>query len=260
MQESELSKNTARRIQALKLKKNRDDWGQFSLEGSKSVLDLLADPNAVVTDIVALPDWLDIHGKLLHGRPSLHIHVAKGDDMRQIAAFKTPSPVLAIGKFTPSPLPESIDDWVLFLSGIRDPGNLGTLLRIADWFGLQAVFCSPDCVDIYNQKTLQASMGSFLRIPGFEMSFEEFIAKYPDCPIIAADMDGDSIYEAKLPIYGALLVGNEGRGIETALLASAAATISIPGTHSKGAESLNAAVATAIILGNIRFRTKLTSF
>ena len=143
----------------------------------------------------------------------------------------------------------------LYLDGIQDPGNMGTILRIADWFGVDCVFSSPDCVDPYNPKVIQATMGAFLRVSCIETTIERLHEEHPGLPIYGAVMDGENVFHANLKSKeGIIVIGNEGRGISSEAESLLSQRISIPPAAHSGAESLNAAVATGILCAVFRER------
>jgi TrmH family RNA methyltransferase len=145
----------------------------------------------------------------------------------------------------------------LYLDGIQDPGNLGTLFRIADWFGFPAVFCSPDCADAFAPKTVQATMGALFRVHTCEIALSDLMEARSDWPVYGAVLGGTSVFEHGFPEKGLLVIGSEGRGIGKAAEALLQHRITIPRPHEGGAESLNAAVATGILAAQIRFGKRI---
>jgi len=135
------------------------------------------------------------------------------------------------------------------LSLLKTPGNMGTLLRLADWFGISTVICSPNCVEVFNPKVIQASMGAFLRVQTLTADFEAVINQVPEITVFGADMEGQNVFQADLPETGVLVIGNEGAGITPAIMEKVTHRVSIPKGAGGGAESLNAAVAAGIIIG-----------
>ena len=130
------------------------------------------------------------------------------------------------------------------MDGIQDPGNMGSIIRISDWFGIKNIVCSPDCVDVYNPKVIQAAMGSHLRVDFFEESLSDYLQMIK-IPSFAAVLDGKTVYEMKRMDKAVLLIGNEGKGISEQLISMATHKVTIP--SSGGAESLNAAISTGIL-------------
>ena len=139
-----------------------------------------------------------------------------------------------------------ISSTTLFLDDIRDPGNLGTIIRIADWFGIHQVICSPNCTELYNPKTLQATMGAVLRVNVVKQNFDELLPKLKDVPIYGALLEGKNIYTSELK-HGLIIIGNEANGISNAIKQHISHPITIPAATNNGSESLNAANACAII-------------
>lgn len=168
--------------------------------------------------------------------------------MRQISAMSTPPGVLALCKMPErQTLPDNLTGLkVFYLDGIRDPGNLGTILRIADWFGLDWVLMSPDSVDLYNPKVLHASMGSVFRVKSAIVEPME-LRQLSGVSLFVCDTNGKNIYTITKPIDGILILGNEASGVSHELKLSASDVLSIPGERSLGAESLNVATAAAIL-------------
>lgn len=240
-------------IAALSVKKFRQQYRQFVVEGSKMVEELLSQSRIQPDRIYASPTWIQAHGPLLIPYHSQLVPVTDAD-LHKISGLTTPNQVLAVVNMPPATdiyrYPES--DICLFADGIQDPGNLGTLLRIADWFGLRAVFCAPDTVDVYNPKVIQASMGAFLRIQSMEISLSELLTHLPDLPVIGAVMQGQALGSVPLPKRGLLVVGREGSGIREDLNHLINHPVTIPRHPTGGAESLNVGVATGIICAFLR--------
>ena len=152
--------------------------------------------------------------------------------------------------------PTTLQGLVLALDGVQDPGNLGTIIRLADWFGVSQIICSTDCVDVYNPKVVQATMGAVFRMPVRYVDLPEFLKKTNGCVTFAADMAGENVYEAELPQNAVLVMGNEGNGISDEVAQLVNRTIHIPSfnTTGKTSESLNVAVATAILCSEFKRR------
>ncbi len=238
-----ISRARIRELRDLHRKKGRGEQGAFLVEGSKSVADLLAS-DWPVRAIYATHDWPI-------PQVSPHVEPVTDQDMARISALDTPSAVLAVAE---SRHWEGVDPfrgrW-LALDGVQDPGNLGTLLRLADWFGLQGLLLSPDTVDPTNPKAVQASMGSLFRIPVLTRDLPLLLQQAPPGHWLAgAFLNGDDAFTAAYPPSGILVLGNEGRGIrpETALLLPRRLTIPRFGA----AESLNVAMAGSIFCSQWR--------
>ncbi len=207
-----------------------------------------------IQDLFALEPWLQSNeGNLTPEQYG--IHVLNERELSQITQLKTPNQVLAVAAIPGQG--EEVDwsnGWTIYLDGIQDPGNLGTILRISDWFGIRKVVAGPGTVELYNSKTIQATMGAFLRVQYLEMDLSDIASQAPSVPILAADMHGESIYDVSFPETGILVIGNEGRGLSQSSIDRANKRISIPPATQNGTESLNAAVATGIICAFLRRR------
>ncbi len=177
-------------------------------------------------------------------------------EMERISGLSTPAEVLAVMKQnnTTWNAATGANSWTLALDGIRDPGNLATIIRIADWFDIPQIVCSADCVELYNPKVVQAAMGSITRVAVSYTTFPTFLhhAKSKNLSIYGADMHGDSVYAQELPAAGVLVIGNEANGIREEQQSALTHRISIPAYKHSGAESLNAAVATGILCAEIK--------
>ncbi|MEP6647046.1 MAG: TrmH family RNA methyltransferase [Saprospiraceae bacterium] len=241
-----LSKAKVKIIQSLQHKKFRLKYDKFIVEGLKITSELIRDKRQIVQEVyISNPDHVAILGNHMSSEA---IGVITPQQMHQISQMTTPPGVLAICQLPEEDhLPEDINGMrIFYLDAIRDPGNLGTILRIADWFGLDFVICSPDCVDIFNHKVLQASMGSALRVRSCEVSREELISKAGD-RLYICDTNGKNINDLKAPDDGILILGNESLGISDDMKDRAKERYTVPGDRSHGAESLNVASAAAIL-------------
>ena len=243
-----LSKNTIKYIQSLRLKKFRQKYRNFVVEGEKMALEILQSTELELEGLYALPEWLEKYKSHLVDAPS-KIHSLTTKDLARISSLKTPNKVIVICKKPTYSLkvPLLNNSLTLFLDGIQDPGNMGSILRISDWFGLPYVFCSSGCVDIYNPKVVQSSMGAFLRVKSIPMEIAELKKQCPELPVLAAVLGGRNVFTTKLPKNGLLVIGNEGSGISAVVRSVANYEITIPQGQQGGAESLNAAVATGIL-------------
>jgi len=253
-----LSRRQIQYIKSLQQKKFRKEYNCFVAEGSKIVEELLAS-NLEPHSIFATPAWAETHQHLLAPYKAL-ISIVNVNELQRISSLKTPATVLAVFKtrhhtFDPKHL-ES--DFVLMLDGIGDPGNLGTIIRTADWFGIKHVVCSLETVDLYNPKTVQASMGSLARVQVYYKNLYEILVKLPaNIQVYGAVLNGKPITGLNLTSNGILLVGNEAHGISNELLTFISEPIIIPSQQKDGAgtqrpESLNAAIATAILCYELR--------
>ena len=256
-----LSRNQVRYIHSLTLKKQREKHRQFIAEGSKLVLDLL-DSDHKVCEIYATSEWIGLHTSSFHSKSILPKAVTE-DELSRITALTTPSPVLAIVSIpetdiSPGSYPGGL---VLALDEIRDPGNLGTIIRIADWFGISAVICSETTVDLYNPKVVQATMGSVARVPVHYTNLAGFLYGLPSSlNIYGSFLEGENIFTMDLNNQGIIIIGNESTGISAGVTKFVTDKLHIPsfatGRGSDAhAESLNASVATAILCSEFKRRT-----
>jgi RNA methyltransferase, TrmH family len=244
-----LSKQKIKYIQSLKLKKFRDEYHVFVVEGEKMALELISDKSIEIEQIIAIETWIQLHQNAL--KPYFNkILTATDADLKQISNLTTPNKVFIIAKKgAPQYLDEKVkNNFAIYLDGIQDPGNMGTILRIADWFSIPFIFCSPDTVEIWNPKVIQSSMGAFLRVHTQEVSFSDLKKRFPDVPVYTTALNGQNIFNLKKEkdiTYGIIVIGNEGKGVSEEVLKMSDYKIAIPGGG--GAESLNAAVATGIV-------------
>lgn len=240
-----LSKAKIKLVQSLKDKKYRQIHGLFVAEGNKTVDELLHSKIQVKT-LFAISSWLQVHGTEIQEQTEV-IEVTP-EELKKIAFTQTPQDVLAIA-IIPSP-DQSITfdkNLILVLDTIQDPGNLGTIIRLADWYDIGQVICSPGCADPFNPKVVQASMGSLARVKITTVKLTDLFSRHPDVPVYGAYMEGESVYHTVFK-SGFLLIGNEGSGISNELQPYITHRVTIP--RPGQAESLNAAIATGIILDN----------
>lgn len=247
-----LSKTHFSRIRSLHLKKNRDAAGVFIAEGSKVVMELLRSAKFLCDELIVGSDWLADNSEVTLLSPATRISVAETDQLNNLSLLQRNQEVMGVFRrlnVTAAPVPDRI---LLALDGIRDPGNLGTLIRTADWFGLQNIVCSHDTVDWYNPKVVQSAMGSMGRVDVYYTELPVWFKKYPGIPIYPAVPGGRPVRELGQPREGILLIGSESHGIRPELLALSPQKVGIPGAGT--AESLNAAVAAGILLAYITGR------
>ena len=247
-----LSKSKIKYIRSLEMKKFRTESGSFLAEGNKLVKDIL--PFFECELLIAKPSWMAQQGEIR----SAELIAAEENDIEKASLLKTPQDVIAVFK-QPNYLidkEELKQNLCLVLDGVQDPGNLGTIVRLADWFGIKNVICSPDTVDIFNPKTVQATMGAIARVKVFYTHLPELLNNLPDFPVYGTFLEGKNIYEETLPAVGLIVMGNEGKGISRSLTKYISHKLYIPnyplGTQTT--ESLNVAVATAIICSEFRRR------
>lgn len=248
-----ISKNKIKYIRSLELKKNRNKEGKFVAEGFKVVDDLLALQPADL--IVATQEWL--HGKHLAAQTEV-IEVTE-EELKKVSFLQHPQQVLAVFRQdTSGDYSINTNELSLALDGVQDPGNLGTIIRIADWFGITHIYCSQDTADVYNPKVVQATMGSIARVKVEYGNLLALVESLPaDVPVYGTLLDGDNIYQQQLENRGLIVMGNEGKGISPALAKKVNRRLLIP-NFPEGratADSLNVAIATAITCSEFR-RTK----
>lgn len=248
-----ISKNKIKYIRSLELKKNRNKEGKFVAEGHKVVDDLLALQAADL--IVATQEWLQ--GKQLD--PQTEVIEVSEEELRKVSFLQHPQQVLAVFKQHSNRMEGKKvgEKLCIALDGVQDPGNLGTIIRIADWFGIEDIFCSQDTADVYNPKVVQATMGSIARVNVNYVNLLEMIDSLPSStPIYGTLLDGENIYQQVLSDNGIIVMGNEGKGISPELAKKVNHRLLIP-NFPKGratADSLNVAIATAITCSEFRRR------
>jgi TrmH family RNA methyltransferase len=236
-----LSKNQIKVIQSLQRKKGRVQHGLFLAEGIKVVQELIASSfelhSLYVTE--AHQGYFD---------SELYASITE-IELKKISTLNTPSGVLAVFRIVDTEELQ-LDGLVLALDTINDPGNLGTIIRLCDWFGIRQLLCSKDTVDCYNSKVVQSTMGSLSRVQINYVNLKEVLQKTP-APKLVADLDGENLYQAELPKKGILILGNESNGIGAELKELKDRSLTIPRFGSE-TESLNVATAAAIILSEFR--------
>lgn len=242
-----LSKTIVKYIQSLAHKKLRDEEGVFIAEGPKVVEELLRSGIFEVKMMYALPGWLDENKSLISEAKVLEV---TGPELERVSQLQTPNKVLAVFYKKEENLGSLSGSISLMLDEIQDPGNLGTIIRTADWFGVKNIICSKECADCYNPKVVQATMGSLARVNIIYTDLTAFIKQH-NIPVYAATLGGKDISSVQLK-EAVILIGNEGKGVKEELLALSAEQITIP--KYGDAESLNAAVACGIILSNVTSR------
>lgn len=251
-----LSKTKIKYIHSLELKKFRNEYNTFVAEGNKLVADIISYFECEL--LIAKPSWMATQGDLRVNE----LIVAEEDDIRKASFLKTPQDVLAVFKRPIFSLEkvDSTKELVLALDGIQDPGNLGTIIRMADWFGIEHVVCSTDTVDIYSPKAIQATMGAISRVKVHYTNLVSFL-KEQQAPLYGTFLDGENIYHKTLSANGVIVMGNEGKGIreETESLISEKLYIPNYPAQRETSESLNVAIATAIICAEFRRRKTDTS-
>ncbi len=247
-----LSHSQIKYLQSLQQKKFRRQHGVFVAEGEKIVSELWAS-NFGVEGIYALSGWLEAHRHEI--RTGVDIYELSEKDLGRISGLKTPNNVLAVVKIpeTGAERPANARGLSLVLDQVQDPGNLGTIIRTADWFGIRQIVCSPDTAEVFSPKVVQATMGSFLRVKVTYAELEPFLKKVPaGTPVYGAFLEGENLFEVYPSGQGLLVIGNESKGISEKVATFVEKKVRIPGGRQPGkphsAESLNASVAAAIMM------------
>ena len=242
-----ISKNHVKHIQTLHSKKHRDEHSIFIIVGIKIVTEFINSDAYQIVEVLGLDSFISINIELLESKNIPFSEITE-DELKKISTQQGPNKVLAIVKMQNSDLQSQniLLHTCLYLDDIRDPGNLGTIIRIADWFGINKIFCSKQSTELYNPKTLQATMGAILRVNVEYIDFENLLLKNQNLPVYGAVLNGKNIYKTELQ-KGVIVIGNEANGISEAILKQITLPITIPSASLNGSESLNAANACAII-------------
>lgn len=251
-----LSKNQVKEIQLLHQKKQRDRQKLFIVEGLKAVAEVIETKPELFVAVYGINSFISANKKQLSASKT-KIHEVSQVELEKLSLQQTPNSALAVCRYFES---EKFDfdftrHFSLYLDGINDPGNFGTILRLADWFGISTIFCSSSSCDIYNPKVIQASMGAFLRVKVVYKNLRELIDEEKIKTVYGAVLNGKNIYEETLK-NGLIVIGNEARGISAENINNITQPIRIPAHKNNGSESLNAAMAASIIVAEF-FRNKL---
>lgn len=238
-----LSKAQIKHIRSLSQQKYRKEHQEFIAEGDKIVKEWLSSSNEIKY-IIGTEDWMSQHLNLLALHTEAQVIAVSTAQLEQVSSLQTPNKALCVASLPKQNQEINLGKWSLVLENIQDPGNMGTIIRIADWFGIQQIICSEDCVDVYNPKVIQASMGGHLRVSIVETNLQQLLPKV-NIPILAATINGQNLSEQTSIDAAFIMIGNESKGLSKDLLQFATQEITIP--KFGGAESLNAAVATGII-------------
>ena len=245
-----LSKAKIKEIRALEVKKFRDEKNLFVAEGNKLVADMLH--TFECEWLITRTQWLATQGNIR----AKELIIVDENALRKVSFLKTPQDVFAVFKKPQYTLDEANPEsqLILALDGIQDPGNLGTIIRLADWFGIEHIICSPDTADVFGPKTVQATMGALAHIKVHYTNLNKYIEKYTNIPVYGAFLEGENIFKKQLAKNGIIVMGNEGNGIrkETESLINEKLYIPPYPPEHETTESLNVAVATAIICAEFR--------
>ncbi|MBO4995466.1 MAG: RNA methyltransferase [Muribaculaceae bacterium] len=250
----EMTANLRKMVVSLDMAKHRRQTGLFKAEGTKCVVDTLGSFD--LKYLICLDEWWKSHEKL--HCVGIDPIIVKRMDMERMSTLSTPSPVIAVYEIPERSINETdlSEKLVIALDTVQDPGNLGTIVRAADWFGVTDLICSHETADIYNPKSVMATMGAISRVNVHYCDLSEILPKI-DSTIYGTFLDGESIYDTELSHKGVIVMGNEGRGISDSLASSIDKRILIPSYPADRvtSESLNVGVATAIVLSEFRRRT-----
>ena len=243
-----LSKSTISLLKSLQQKKFRIEHGLFLVEGNKSVTEFANSPyqiEAIYHTTAIDPKLLKLSGKIKFSEISLN-------DLEKISSLKSPQEVIALVKIPTLPVLNATTlkgKFAIALDGIQDPGNMGTIIRTADWFGIQHIICSADTVDVYNPKVVQATMGSLAHVNIYYIKLTEFLENI-NIPLFGALLDGSNIYKTDFGTEGLIIMGNEGNGLRPEIIKLVQKAVTIP--RGGNAESLNVGIATAIFCSEIK--------
>lgn len=251
-----LSKQLTKIVQNLEKKKFREKYNLFKIEGEKLVGELLRS-SFKIHSVLAFPEWIE-----RNRQTASHVNVMEigQREMAEISNFQSLPEVVALAEIPQYDREETEirQNLSLVLNGIQDPGNLGTILRVADWFGIRHVFCDTDCAGVFNPKCVQASMGAIFRVKSYYTDLISLIrdTKNEDFPVFGTFLDGENIYESKLSNRGFIVMGNEGKGISDEIRQLTDRKLTIPSfaRNECSTESLNVGVATGIILSEFKRR------
>jgi RNA methyltransferase, TrmH family len=248
-----ISHSRLKYLSSLKIKKLRAEHRQFLVEGDKIVSDILKEGNANIRQLIASQEWLDANHSLVTTGAGEVIE-AELSDIGRISSLETPPPVMAVLDMFEHTLDmqELAGTWCIMLDTVQDPGNLGTIIRSADWFGIRHIICNEGCADCFNPKVIQASMGAILRVKVYYEDPVLVMKKYASGlsqPVYGTFMDGIPVYNIPAAQRGLIVFGNESRGISADLIPHIQARITIPpgNMDTSHIESLNVASAVSVV-------------
>lgn len=253
-----LSKNKIKFLQSLWQKKKREELGLFIVEGIRSVQEIVSSSITIETIIGS--------DTILNNFSTKDIECieASEDEIKKISLQQSPQGIIAVCKLPSYQLPspsEIREELTLLLDCVQDPGNMGTIIRLASWFGIRHIVCSPDSVDCFNPKVVQSTMGAIAKVAVHYTHLPSFIAdaKHFEIPVFGTFLDGENIYSTNLPANGFIIMGNEGNGISTEIEKLVTTKICIPNYSSdqNNVESLNVGIATAIVCAEFKRRSSL---
>ena len=258
-----LSKTIIQLIRSLEQKKYRIQHGLFVLEGDKVVREAL-DSSLIVDYLLAKPEWMAQHSSIIKANQIIEIN---DKELSQISFQKTPNQTMALVRIPDYPLDmsELTGGLSLYMDQIQDPGNMGTMIRLADWFGIRHILCGQGCADPFNPKTVQSTMGAVMRVKTHQTDvgfFRQLNIHQPNFPVFGAFLDGENLYNTPLSTKAVIVMGNESKGISNPVAQYVTNRLLIP-SYPNGAptsESLNVATAAAIICAEFRRRCGFKPF
>lgn len=250
-----ISKNRIKYVRSLEMKKYRKAEGVFVAEGHKLVGDLLGAFPCVY--VAATQEWMDSHAHELKG---VEMDIVTDEELRRVSLMETPQQVLAVFRQRIDEVDVNRvvgEELCLALDDVQNPGNVGTIIRLADWFGIEHIFCSRGCADLYNPKTVQATMGAMARVQVHEVDLPQMLSSLPKgTPVYGTFLDGENLYDKSLENRGLIIMGNEGKGVSADVETHVTERLYIPNYPAgrETSESLNVAIATAIVCAEFRRR------
>ena len=243
-----ISKNKQKYLSLLQQKKNREEYQTFLVEGAKSVTELI-NAEYEIEIMFGTEDFYEANKNTIDSK-KIFFELAATEELDKSGTLRTNNAAIAVAKMKPNDvILAQENEWVLVLDEINDPGNLGTIIRISDWYGIKKIVCSENTVDFYNPKTIAASMGSFTRVQLYRTNIENYLQSEKEKNILGAFLEGENVQKIELKSGGYLVLGSESHGISTNIEKLISKKITIP--KFGNAESLNVGIATAVILDNL---------
>lgn len=260
-----LSNTIIKSLRKLKTKKYRMESGLFCVEGEKIVGEALLSGISIDT-LIGEQEWIQSNSRLINNAKVKKVITTNIGGLKSISNLETPNKVIAVCHSIQNKLkvPALKDKLALVLDNIQEPGNLGTIIRLAEWFGVNDIICSHNTVELYNPKVIQSAMGSVFRVKLFYLLLPDFLEEYKICnsnPVFGTFIDGESIYDADLTHHGLIIMGNESKGISKELLPYISKKVSIPSfsANKHYPNSLNVSAAAAVICSEFRRRREYHS-
>lgn len=252
-----ITKATITKIKELSKSKFRRETSMFVAEGEKLCLELIKSSICIKeVYVVSSRAESSFYDTVKNHEPNAVVENISSETMSRISQLKTPTPYLIVAQIPKYDIDRNNihNSLSIALDSIQDPGNMGTIIRIADWFGIKDIFCSKDCVDAFSAKVVQATMGAISRVKIHYINLAEFLSEYDSIPIYGTFLDADNIYNCKLSTNGIIVMGNEGNGISKEVEKLVNSRLFIPTfpESSSTSESLNVAVATSIVVAEFR--------